>query len=195
VAVRVRVERLRAGETMSTPARLRRKDGSLLPVELSATLLSAGHLLGFVHDISARIQAEQAHRHLLAHERAARAEAEVTRERLYECLQQAPVRIMALRGPEHRLEFANAQVLQIKSYAERVGKPFGEGWPEFVEQGILAILDEVYTTGTPFIGTEVPLKATTVGRECWKKAISTWCINPGVMGKGTSMASCSMARR
>jgi len=29
-----------------------------LPIELSATLLSTAHLLGFVHDISARIQAE-----------------------------------------------------------------------------------------------------------------------------------------
>ncbi len=103
-------------------------------------------------------EAEQAHQHLLASEQAARAEAEATRARLYEFLQQAPVKIMVLRGPEHRLEFANAQILQIERYAGRVGKPFREGWPEFVEQGILAILDEIYTTGNPFIATEVPLK-------------------------------------
>jgi PAS domain S-box-containing protein len=162
-AVRARIERLRAGETTSTQARLQRKDGSLLPVELSATLLSTGHLLGFVHDISARIQAEQARRQLLAYERAARAEAEATRARLYEFLHQAPVRIMALRGPEHRLEYANLQVLQIERYADRVGKPAREGWPEFVEQGLFAILDEVYTTGTPFIGAEVPLKVDRIG--------------------------------
>ncbi len=69
-AVRARIKRLRAGETTSTQARIQRKDGSLLPVELSATLLS----------------------------------------------------------------------------------------PELVEQGVLAILDEVYTTGTPFVGTEFPVR-------------------------------------
>jgi PAS domain S-box-containing protein len=112
---------------------------------------------------AANREVEQARQQLLAYEQAARAEAEATRARLYEFLHQAPIRIMALRGPEHRVEFANLPVLQIEHYADRVGKPFREGWPEFVEQGILAILDEVYTTGTPFIGSEVPLEVDRTG--------------------------------
>jgi PAS domain S-box-containing protein len=108
-------------------------------------------------------EAEQAHQQLLAYEQAARAEAEATRARLYEFLNQAPIRIMALRGPEHHVEFANLPVLQIELYADRVGKTVREGWPEFVEQNMLAVLDEVYTTGTPFIGTEVPLKVDRTG--------------------------------
>ncbi len=156
--VRVEIERLRAGETTRSQWYMKRKDGSLLPVGTTANQLSTGNLLVIARDISDRIQAEQARQQLLAYERAARAEAEATRARLYEFLHQAPMRIMALRGPEHRVEFANTQVLQIERYADRVGKPFREGWPEFVEQGILAILDEIYITGTPFTGTEVPLK-------------------------------------
>jgi PAS domain S-box-containing protein len=108
-------------------------------------------------------EAEQTHQQLLAYEQAARAEAEATRARLYEFLNQAPVRIMALRGPEHRVEFASLPVLQIEPYADRIGKTVREGWPEFVEQNMLAVLDEVYTTGTPFIGTEVPLKVDRTG--------------------------------
>ena len=142
------LERLRAGGVKHSQWRMKRKDGSLLPVGTTANRLSTGHLLVTLRDNSDRIQAEQA----------ARAKTEATRARLYEFLNQAPVRIMALRGPEHHLEFANATVLQIERYADRVGKPFREGWPEFVEQGILAILDEVYATGTPYIGSEVPLK-------------------------------------
>jgi PAS domain S-box-containing protein len=153
-AVRARLKRLRAGETTSTPARLQRKDGSLLPVELSATPLSTRHLLGFVHDISARIQAEQAHQQLQAYEQATRVEAEAARARLHDLFMQAPATMMILRGPEHRLEFANPLVRQPRGLADLVGRTFGEVWPELVEQGALAILDQVYTTGTPFVGTE-----------------------------------------
>jgi len=52
------VERLRAGETTCAQLHIQRKDGSLLPAELNTTLLSTGHLLWIVHNISARIQAE-----------------------------------------------------------------------------------------------------------------------------------------
>ncbi len=158
------LEHLRAGGGVKCSQwRMKCKDGSLLPVGTTANQLSTGHLLVVARDISDRIRAEQARQQLLAYEQAARAEAEAARARLYECLHQAPARIIALRGPEHRVEFANAQVLEFEHYADRVGKAFREGWPELVEQGILTILDEVYTTGTPFIGTEVPLKVDHTG--------------------------------
>jgi PAS domain S-box-containing protein len=161
-AVRAGVERLRAGETTCTQVHLHCQDGSLLPVELSTTLLSTGHLLRIIHDISARIQAEQARQQLLAREQAARLEAEAARARLYELFMHAPVAMAILRGPEHRYEFANLLSLSNKDRANRdradpVGKTLREVLPELVEQGILAILDEVYTTGMPFVGTEFPL--------------------------------------
>ncbi len=162
-SVRVEIERLRAGETTRSQWYMKRKDDSLLPVGTTANQLSTGHLLVIARDISDRIQAEEARQQLLAYEQAARAEAEATRARLYEVLHQAPIRIMALRGPEYRVEFANLPVLQIEHYADRVGKTVREGWPEFVEQNMLAVLDEVYTTGTPFIGSEVPLKVDRTG--------------------------------
>jgi PAS domain S-box-containing protein len=159
------LEGLHTGEVKQSQWRMKRKDGSLLAVGTTANQLSTGELLVIVRDISDRMQAEEVRQQLLAYEQAARVEAEAAQARLYEFLYQAPMKIMVLRGPEHRVEFANHAVLQIERYVDRVGKPFREGWPEFVEQGILAILDKVYTTGTPFIAAEVPLKVDRKGDE------------------------------
>ncbi len=156
-AVRAGVERLHAGETFRTRWRIQCKNGSLLPIELSMTPLSTGRLLGIVRDISARIQAEEARQQLLAREQVARVEAEAAQARLYELFMQAPASMAVLRGPEHRFEFVNRLSLSNRDRADPVGKTVREIFPEFVEQGILAVLDEVYTTGTPFIGTEVPI--------------------------------------
>src|SRR5216683_319224 len=103
-------------------------------------------------------QAEQAHQQLLAYEQAARAETEAARARLYDLLMQAPAAMSILRGPGHRYEFANPLVQPNRNRADILGKTVSEVLPEVVEQGVLAILDEVYTTGTPFIGTEFPVR-------------------------------------
>jgi len=103
-------------------------------------------------------EAEQAHQQMLAYEKAARAETEATRARLHDLFTQAPATMMILRGPEHRLEFANSLVHQPKGIEDLAGRTYGEVWPELAEQGALAILDQVYTTGTPFVGTEFPAR-------------------------------------
>jgi PAS domain S-box-containing protein len=70
------LEHLRAGEITHKQWRMKRKDGSLLPVGTTANQLSTGHLRVAVRDISDRIQAEEERARLLAREQAARAEAE-----------------------------------------------------------------------------------------------------------------------
>jgi PAS domain S-box-containing protein len=152
------LERLRAGEVKQSQWWMKRKDGSLLPVESTANQLSTGDRLVIVRDISDRMQAEEARQRLLAYEQAERAEAEEAQARLYELFMQAPVAMTVLRGPEHRFEFANPLALRHRNLADVVGKTTRELMPEVVEQGILAILDEVYTTGTPFVGTEFPAR-------------------------------------
>jgi two-component system cell cycle sensor histidine kinase/response regulator CckA len=52
--------RLCAGKTVLKEQRLRCRDGRLLPVEISARMLSDGSLLGIVRDISGRMRAEHA---------------------------------------------------------------------------------------------------------------------------------------
>ena len=55
----IRVDKLGQGGIVTIERLLRRKDGSLLPVEISARMLPAGHLLGIVRDISERKRAEK----------------------------------------------------------------------------------------------------------------------------------------
>lgn len=59
-AAPIRFEDLRAGMTLITERRLRRKDGTLLPVEISGSMTETGKLQAIVRDISARKRAEEA---------------------------------------------------------------------------------------------------------------------------------------
>src|SRR5258708_4138025 len=123
-------------------------------------------------------QAEQAHQQLLAYEQAARAETEAARARLYDLLMQAPAAMSILRGPGHRYEFANPLVQPNRNRADILGKTVSEVLPEVVEQGVLAILDEVYTTGTPFIGTEFPVRFDRRGDGVLEEAYYTFVYQP-----------------
>jgi PAS domain S-box-containing protein len=125
----------------------RRKDGTQFPVDISLRpVLLQDELLVIA---AIRDMSEQA---------AARADTEAARARLYELFMQAPAAMTILRGPEHRFEFANPLALRHRNLAAVVGKTTRQVMPEVVEQGILAILDTVYATGTPFIGTEFPAR-------------------------------------
>jgi len=125
----------------------RRKDGTQFPVDISLRpVLLQDELLviGAIRDMS-----EQA---------AARAEAEAAHAHLHELFMQAPIAMAILRGPEHRYEFANPLSFAYRGRADPMGKTVREVLPELVEQGMLAILDKAYTTGTPFVGTELPVR-------------------------------------
>ena len=59
-ATPIRMDELRQGKIILSERRLVRKDGTLLPVEISARMLSDGRLQGIQRDITERKQAEQA---------------------------------------------------------------------------------------------------------------------------------------
>jgi PAS domain S-box-containing protein len=91
---------------------------------------------------------------LLERERAARAEAEISRQRLYSLFMQAPALICLLSGPEHTFEFANPLYLQIIGNRQAIGKKIREALPELAGQGFFELLDSVYATGEPYSGKE-----------------------------------------
>ncbi len=91
----------------------------------------------------------------------ARAEAELERRRLREILANAPAAIGVMRGPEHRWEYLNGEYVRVtgrQSPLEFIGKTFGESLPEIETQPFIGLLDEVYRTGVPYVGSE--MKAT-----------------------------------
>jgi PAS domain S-box-containing protein len=85
---------------------------------------------------------------------ALRRDLELERVRLREILTAAPAVIATLRGPGHVFEFANPAYLRLVE-RDVVGKPVREALPELAGQGFFELLDNVYSTGEPFIGREV----------------------------------------
>jgi PAS domain S-box-containing protein len=72
-------------------------------------------------------------------------------------VEQANDPILILKGEEMVLEVANEALLQIwKVDKTAIGKTFLEILPEMRNQGFLELLQQVYHTGKPFQGTEVP---------------------------------------
>jgi signal transduction histidine kinase len=73
-------------------------------------------------------------------------------ERLRLLFRDTPGFMAILRGPDHVVEIANEAYLDLVGYRDLVGKPLVTSLPEAAAQGYVAILDEVYRTGTPYLG-------------------------------------------
>lgn len=67
----------------------------------------------------------------------------------------APALISVHRGPEHRYVFANRLFRASIDGRPLTGRSYSDAFPEFVEQGYLAIFDRVYSTGEPFVANGV----------------------------------------
>ncbi|MBD1919470.1 MULTISPECIES: PAS domain S-box protein [Cyanophyceae] len=106
-------------------------------------------------DITDRKQAEAERKQSLLREQAARAEAEMQRNRLHSLLVQAPALICIDRGPEHVFEFANPLYSQLVGHRELIGLTAREAFPELEGQGFFELLDQVFETGQPFVGNEI----------------------------------------
>jgi PAS domain S-box-containing protein len=73
-------------------------------------------------------------------------------------LAQIPAGIGVLRGPNHRWSYLNAYCIHMAgrgSASDFLGRTFAESLPELKTQGFVAILDEVYRSGKPYIAREV----------------------------------------
>ena len=74
------------------------------------------------------------------------------RARLLSIVQQAPVFFALLEGPAHRITMVNPHYLSLVGGRDVLGKTIAEALPEAVEQGYLAMLDGVFTSGEPIKG-------------------------------------------
>jgi two-component system CheB/CheR fusion protein len=69
----------------------------------------------------------------------------------------SPSFMCVLRGPNYTFETVNDQYLKLVGNRDVIGKPIVEALPEVKGQGFIELLDEVRTTGKPFIGNELPI--------------------------------------
>ena len=63
---------------------------------------------------------------------------------------QSPTFMAFLRGPEHRIEFVNPAYMTLVGDRKVIGLPIAEALPEAIEQGFVAMLDEVFRSGKAF---------------------------------------------
>lgn len=91
-------------------------------------------------------------------ERQARSETESARGWLTRVLEQAPLVINTFKGPAHVFESANAFFRRVTGKSvDIIGRTVREAQPELESTGFYELLDHVYVTGEPFIGTEMPV--------------------------------------
>ncbi len=147
----------RAGEEAATEGFAAGADGYLAK-PFSARELQAR--------VAAALALARLRRETVRTEQAARAEAEAERERIYTMLLQAPVGIAVFRGPRHVVEFANPRACELwgRTLEQVSGKPIFESLSDATDQGFEALLDGVLASGTPFVGSELPLRLDREGR-------------------------------
>jgi PAS domain S-box-containing protein len=85
----------------------------------------------------------------------AQQEADTTRRQLFELLMQAPAMIALLRGPQHVYELVNQLYMEQVGQRDILGLPIRTVRPEMEGLGVFELLDQVYTTGQPFVGNEM----------------------------------------
>jgi PAS domain S-box-containing protein len=93
----------------------------------------------------------------LTDETLARRDRETEILRLHQMLERVPSAMALLRGSEHVCEVANTAYQELLGRRDLLGQPLARVAPDMARQGFLDILDKVYSTGEPFIGSSIPV--------------------------------------
>ncbi|SMB95682.1 PAS/PAC sensor signal transduction histidine kinase [Hymenobacter roseosalivarius DSM 11622] len=78
-------------------------------------------------------------------------------QQLQQILSQVPAYIATVTGPEHRYTFINPGYNALMGGRIQIGKRVADLLPEMVEQGFVALLDEVYNSRKPYVSRETPV--------------------------------------
>jgi PAS domain S-box-containing protein len=153
------------------------------------------HTRCFTRDITERKRAEEELREsrsqlaeLLKREQSARAEAERQRDFTRLVLEDAPIAIGVMEGPEHRFVFVNRKTCELTGLSEEqfAGRAHAEVLPE-ADEVVAPVLDRVYATGrgeTQEVDVVLPK-----GR---RQLLITWTALPGRDGNPGSVLYLSL---
>ncbi|MEQ5787860.1 PAS domain-containing protein [Erythrobacter sp. NFXS35] len=81
----------------------------------------------------------------------------------------APGFIAIAKGADHRFEYTNAAYRAFVRRDHLIGRTVAEALPEMAEQGVLDLLDEVYRTGAPFCGSDLPISVRDPATNCLER--------------------------
>lgn len=97
---------------------------------------------------------------------------------LHTLYENTPGFIAITEGPGHRFTFANAAYQHLLGRRELIGRTVIEVMPEFIEQGFVAMLDRVYATGRPYVGTNLTVRLQSASTGEWGERILDLVFQP-----------------
>ena len=80
------------------------------------------------------------------------------RHRLEQLFGSSPAFMALLTGPDHVFELANKAYMQLVGHRDIIGRPVRAALPDVRGQGFFELLDQVYSSGKPFVGNQLPIK-------------------------------------
>jgi len=85
---------------------------------------------------------------------------------LREMIRQSPVATVLLKGPSMVIEIVNEKGLELwgRKYEDVINRPITEALPELIEQSFDKLMEQVYNTGNPINGNEVPVELMRFGK-------------------------------
>ncbi|WP_434046131.1 MULTISPECIES: STAS domain-containing protein [Sorangium] len=126
----------------------------------------------------------------LAKAQAELADMRSTYQSLHDMLMHARTPICMWRGDDFVFTLVNENYCAFFPERQLLGNPLGEVLPEAVEQGFLGLLGEVYRTGRPFIGNELPVKVYNAERGCEEQRWFNAVYAPVRDGTGAIVGVC-----
>jgi len=84
---------------------------------------------------------------------------------LYNSFMNAPAGIAIYKGDTHIYEFANAEHEKTARRKITIGKTVEELFPELEQQGLMAMINNVFLSGEPFIANELPIELSNEGND------------------------------
>ena len=106
------------------------------------------------------------------------AQAESERARLTDAFAQSPAFLALLRGPDHVFEFVNDRYRQLIGNREVKGKGVRKALPELEGQGFFEILDDVFASGRPYVGTGMNVRMARPGQEAPEEIFLDFVYQP-----------------
>jgi len=98
---------------------------------------------------------------------------------------QAPVAMCIMMGPEHVVDIANEAMIELwgKPKEQVLNKPIFEALPDARNQGLEAVMQNVYETGVPFFANEHPVALFRNGK--WDTVYQNFVYQPYYDAEGT----------
>ncbi|MDQ3052100.1 MAG: PAS domain S-box protein, partial [Bacteroidota bacterium] len=105
---------------------------------------------------------------------------------LYNSFMNAPAGIAIYKGDTHIYEFANVEHEKTARRKITIGKTVQELFPELEQQGLMAMLNNVFLTGEPFIANELPIELKNEGNDKLVLGYYNLVVQPLVDAKGNT---------